>query len=469
MWQRCKQVAINYLTRKMLLLFLGCYLLMTVPLVFLASSRPDQVSRMIAGLFPPLFFLMYIGFLLGAHLKQQFSNPRARLLPGFGGPHLLVSMLFFVAALAWSVLPAWGTPTLSPIGFLAISLHLGMLGLWIGSRPNAAVIVLLLLSSILPTTAVGRGLVVEIATGAEPIMAFSMISAHVASLVLLLSHLVAMNEDDPDYSKVQSLDMWDMRAATQRNFQRNVALSGNWMLTALSASAAGRLDRATAVPATTPRQRAALFGLGDNYPSPFLMNMIVILLLEVVLLLMGGQQSIRSTQNFRTALFLPMWISFALVWGQWMPRLQRWPRLGYESLRPVSRREWVWENGVAIAKTIVLNQAVAILIQLLLVALFLPQFLMEPSLWEAVMWWSGGQVLLFGICAWLTSYGSLLVLGFAMVPCFVLLAAPWGISTMPSQVAWSIPLTACLSFGAALLGLVVSRFAFQRWCRMDLP
>ncbi len=469
MWQRCKQVAITYLTRKMLWLFLLPFGLLSLFSFFERNVPAGNPSQYLAMLLPKLMFLMYVGFGLGAHLKQQFANPRSRLLPGFCGVHLSVVMLFFIAVVAWSALPACWVSDVSFLGLSALALHIGAMGLCVGCSPHPAWIVVAILTFCLPASAWGRGLVAEITTGAEPILALSLISAHVASLVLLLNHLVGLNEDDPDYSKVQPFNALDLRAATQRNFQRNVSLNGNWMLSLLSVSASGRLERATSVPATVSRQRVALFGLGDNWPSPFLMNMLVIVVVELVLLLMGGRDRIQSPASFRSALFAPMMISFALVWAQWVPWMHRWSRLGYESLRPVSRHEWVWENGVAIAKGIAWNQAVVTLIQIVIVAFLFPTFLTELSLWEALIWISGCQVLLFGVCAWLTSHGSLLLVSMVMTPCFVILVAPWMTSSSPLQIAWSVPLTVCLSLVMSLIGAACCRSAFKRWCQMDLP
>ncbi len=466
MWAHYRLVALTYFTRKLLLLFLGVFGLITLPFVFIASSQSDPFSRNVGALLPMIFFQAYVGFFVGAHLKQQFANPRARLLPGFAGPHLIVAMTFFGAIVSWSVLPALRGYGISLLGMSAITLHLGALGLRLGCSPHPAGIAAFILTIGLPMTAVGRALVAEIATGAEPILALSLISAHMASLVLMLNHLVGMNEDDPDYSKVQSLNAFDMRASTQRNFQRNVSMSGNWMLSALALSATGQLERATSVPVTTSRQRSVLFGLGDNWPTPFLMNLMIIVLMEVLLLLMGGRNSIQTPEHFRAALLMPVVISLAVVWGQWMPWMQRWPRLGYESLRPVSRREWAWENGLAIAKSILLNHAVVALLQVLIVAVFLPKFLTEPSLWETLIWITGCQVLLFGICAWTTSYGSLLLASSVTGACFPVLLAPLHFQQLSG---WGIPLRLGVSVVLALIGIAISRFAFKRWCRMDLP
>ena len=456
----------TYGTRKLLWLVLGFYVLISIPFFFMANSRPDHFAR-VFGMFPKLFFQAYVAFFFGAHLKQQFANPRARLMPRFAGPHLVVSMLIFVATVVWAVLPAVGSPSVSVLGFSAIALHLGALALRLGCSPDPIGTAVLCATIGLSMTAVGRALAVEIAIGSEPILAIAMISAHVASLVLLLNHLTKLDEDDPDYSKVQAFNVWDLRASTQRNFQRNVSLSNNWMLNLIAGSAAARLEPATSAPATTPSQRATLFGLGDNWPSPIWMNQIMIGLMEVVLLQMGGRNSIQTSQGFRAAMLMPMFISLSLVLGQWMPWMQRWARLGYESLRPISRREWVWENGIAIAKTVMLNQAFAILMQVLIVALLLPQFLTDPVLWEALIWFTGCQILVFGICAWLASYGSILLMSGMMGGCSMGLFASWGAPVVHGT--WGIPLTACLSLVASLIGVWVSRVAFKRWCEMDLP
>lgn len=467
MWNRYGMVAQTYFTRKLLLLFLGFYLLLSIPSFFMANIRTDQFAQEFGMLAPKLFWHAYVCFFFGAHLKQQFANPRARLIPGFAGSHLVVAMLLFVVTVTWSVLPAVGSPNVSVLGFLAIALHLGALALRLGCSPDPIGTAVFFATIGLPMTSVGRALTSEIVTGAEPILAIAMISAHVASLMLLLNHLMRLDEDDPDYSKVQGFNVWDLRASTQRNFQRNVSLSNNWMLNMIAGSATTRLERATSAPATTTSQRVTLFGLGDNWPSPIWMNQIMIGLMEVVLLQMGGRNSIQTSQDFRAALMMPMFISLSLVMGQWVPWMQRWARLGYESLRPVSRREWVWENGIAIAKTVMLNQAFAILMQVLIVALLLPQFLTDPVLWEALIWFTGCQVFVFGICAWITSYGSILLMSGLMGGCSMVLFAPLGTSAI--QGSWGIPLMACLSLVLSLIGVWICRLAFKRWCLMDLP
>ena len=469
MWQRFRLIALTYVTRKLLLLFLACYALITLPFLFIADHRADQFALQFGMLVPKVMFLGYLAFFVGAHLKQQFANPRARLLPGFVGAHLSVVMLLFVMLLAWAVLPAWGASGMSLLGMTAITLHVGALGLWLGCSPQPIGFVLFIgtvLGSVV--SAVGRGLLMEIATGAEPILALSVISAHVASLVLLMNHLAWLSEDDPDYTKVQPLNVWDLRATNQRAFQRNVLANNNWMMSAMMANAGAKLDRAVAVPASTARQRIALFALGDNWPSALLLNQLVIGTLAAGLILMSGRFKIPTNGDLAWLLKLVMSLSAFFAWGQWMMWVLRWPRLGYESLRPVSRREWVWENGVAIAKSASLNHLASVVMQLLIVAVLLPDALSDPMLWQLLIWITACQVLIFGAAAWLTSYGSFILLVMSLGFGFTTLMS-LALTFMTGKLGLALPTIIGLSAGAAVLGVIATRQAMKRWCRIDLP
>ena len=470
MWQRFRLIALTYFTRKLLLLFLACYALITLPFLIIATvQRADQFALQFGMLVPKVMFLGYLAFFVGAHLKQQFANPRARLLPGFSGSHLSVVMLFFVMLLAWAVLPARGASGMSLLGMTAITLHVGALGLWLGCSPHPIGFALFIGTVIgPPLSAVGRGLLMEIATGAEPILALSLISAHVASLILLMNHLAWLSEDDPDYTKVQPLNVWDLRAINQRAQLRNVLANSNWMMSAMMANAGAKLDRAVAAPATTARQRIALFALGDTWPSSLLLNQLVIGTLAGGLILMGGRFKIPPNGDLAWLPKLVMSLSAFFAWGQWLMWLRRWPRLGYESLRPVSRREWVWENGVAIAKSVSLNHLVSVLIQLLIVAVLLPAALNDPMLWQLLIWITACQVLIFGAAAWLTSYGSIMLLMMCMGMGFAALM-PLTLTFMTGKLELSPSKFIGLTPGVALLGVIATRQAMKRWCRMDLP
>ena len=148
--------------------------------------------------------------------------------------------------------------------------------------------------------------------------------------------------------------------------------------------------------------------------------------------------------------------------------LLRWPRLGYESLRPVSRHEWVWENGVAIAKSVALNHVAFVLIPLPIVAVLLPDAPSAPTLWRLLIWSTACQVLIFGAFAWLTSYGSTWLMticaGIAGVTLLLLT-----VTFMSAKLELNLPTIIGLSFGTAVLGVIVTRQAIKRWCRMDLP
>ena len=489
MWQRFRLIALTYFTRTFLLLMFAVYALLPLPFLlaaygliprplspairFLVYQETDQFAERFGMLFSTVSWLGFVAFFVGAHLKQQFANPRARLLPGFAGSHLSVVMVLFATLLAWVVLLAWGALGMSLLGCAAIAIHVGALGLWMGCRPSLLVFGLLnvtVLGSVI--SAVGRGLLMEIATGAEPILAMLLISAHVVSLVVLMNHLTWLSEDDPDYANVLPLNAWDLRATSQRAFQRTMLANDNRSMAVLNAmelSAGAVLDRATAVPATTPRQRIALFALGEIYlPAPFSLNQYVIGPATSVLILMGGLYLFPTSMvmDFPSSFVIGFAVFFA--WIRWMIWLLRWPRLGYESLRPVSRHEWVWENGVTIAKSVALNHVATALIPLPIVAVLLPDALSAPTLWRLLIWSTACQVLVFGAFAWLTSYGSTwLLMICACIAGVTLLILT--LTFMSAKLELNLPTIIGLSVGTAVLGVIVTRQAMKRWCRMDLP
>ena len=489
MWQRFRLIALTYFTRTFLLLMFAVYAVVPLPFLlaaygliprlpplpfpFVVHQVTDQFAERFGMLFLTMTWLGFVAFFVGAHLKQQFANPRARLLPGFAGSHLSVVMVLFATLLAWVVLLAWGALGMSLLGCAAIAIHVGALGLWMGCRPSLLVFGLLFVTSFGSViSAVGRGLLMEIATGAEPILAMLLISAHVASLVVLMNHLTWLSEDDPDYANVLPLNAWDLRATSQRAFQRNVLAYDNrttLALNALELSAGAVLDRAAAVPATTPRQRIALFALGDTFlPAPFSLNQFVIGPAAIVLVLMGEMYLFPKFIVFDVPSTFVIGFAVLFAGGRWMIWLLRWPRLGYESLRPVSRHEWVWENGVAIAKSVALNHVAFVLIPLPIVAVLLPDALSAPTLWRLLIWSTACQVLIFGAFAWLTSYGSTWLMTIcAGIAGFTLLLLT--VTFMSGKLELNLPTIIGLSVGTAVLGVIVTRQAMKRWCRMDLP
>ncbi len=458
------QIVLTYVTRKLFWLLLGIILLFGLPRL---STQPDLAQQVAILTLAPMF-ITCLGMLVGIHLKHQFANPRSTCLPNFRGPHLVVAAAICLSQIG--LLAGLGSlvPEFSFSGILAALLVLLMLALWIGCSPNRAVGAVFIFPLCVPMSAFGRGLLMEIISGREPLLAGCLISGSVAGLILFADHLLSLSEDDPAYGLVYPMNPWDLRATAQRSIQRCLGQREGWLLDLMMLGTSARLTRATAEPATTFWRRVELFRIGETTPAHFAYSFAVIVLCELGFLCWMGR-FILSEQNLRVALAFPLTFAVVVACGQWLPWLSRWSRMGYESLRPVTRRQWVVENGAGILWSTATLDACLIAVQVVAIACFLPQFASSPVLLEALLIALSGQVLAFGVSAWVASFGSVFLLtawvGAALQFAFV----PWfftGLGKMPQ-----------VSFGGlmflGLANLVVGagflRMGFRRWCRMDLP
>jgi len=466
MWARLKSVAVTYLTRKLFWLFAMIYGL-ALPGMYLSMAKNSDASTLGAG-FQSLFIGAYLCFILGAHLKQQFANPRASLLPKFGTPHLVVSIgVMLVVTMITTVRASLHSAT-NWLEALAVAVHVNFMAHRLGSNPSNPSAWIFVVTVVGMSSSVGRNLVIEIITGHEPTLAIALLVGHACGLLLQLDDMLKLDEDSPGYQVVVNFNAWDMRAPAQRALIRNMSQRDSGYLRLMGWATRKRLERATAGPATTPAQRIALFGLGDNWPSPLFFNQVAVAAIAIFFLwLIGGRNSIRTANELSLLMRIFLIAIMAFVWGVWFMWGQRWSRLGYESLRPVSRPEWVWENGASIAKTVALNHFIAVVLQLVIVGVVLPEFLHDSSLWLVLMFATGVQVLAFGVFAYVSSLGSMLAMGAVMGILSSVLMIPGAFIRGDSEL--NAGLMFVLTGFAIAIGTALSGIAFRRWCRMDLP
>ena len=465
MWNRLQAVAMTYFSRKLFWVFAAGYVGLPA-MWFSVRERGDAASLGMS--FQALFFGAYLCFILGVHLKQQFANPRAKLLPTFSAPHLLVSIAITSVATSITIWAASRHREAHWLGVMAIAVHVNFMAHRLGSSPTNSAAWVFAASVIGMTTPVGRGFVVEIGMGHEPTLAIAILVSHVCGLLLLMDDMMKLDEDSPSYQIVVNFNAWDMRAPAQRNLIRNMSQRDSGYLRLISWASHRRLDRATSCPATTSAQRVALFDLGDNWPSSIIVNQVAVAGIAILfLVLIGGRSSIRTAHELSLLMRIFLVAIMAFVWGFWFMWVQRWSRLGYESLRPVSRREWVWENGVAIFKNIALNHSIAAVLQLVIVGIVLPEFLHERSVWLVLLWSTGLQVLAFGIFALVSSYGSVILMGMVMGTLSTCLMIPGAF--MPGENGLDVGLILGITALGAAVGVVITCIAFRRWCRVDLP
>ena len=459
------QILLTYATRKMFWVLLLATVLFSLEISFLL---PNALAQKIGGLAVLQFIALALGMLVGIHVKHQFSNPRSTVMPHFRSTHLAVAATICLPCVALIAAFTALIPEFTLGGMLAVTLFVIVVSLWMGCSPNLYATSAFFLSYFVPMTAFGRGLFMEIVSGREPLLVGCLLSGSVAGLVLFAGHLLNLTEDDLAYGIVYPTNPWDLRAASQRSLQRNMVQRGGWFLTALAVGASSRLARASVRPATTFWQRVKLFQIGDTMPAHIGINLAFIAVFEFGFLVFKGHM-IQSELDLRMALLVPLTLSGAIVCGPWFAWIQRWSRLGYESLRPVTRRQWVIENGAGMLLSSAIQNVTLIAIQMVAVACFVPQFAGSPVLFDALLIAIGGQVLTFGMGAWLTSFGSVLVVSACLGLTGGVTWLPWFTSSVHSGSGLSSGWIMLISLVNVVVGAVFLKLGFRRWCRMDLP
>ena len=453
------QVLMTYLTRQWVALYaVGSLLAMLISALW---SFIDPGKTLISPV--PLYFVFVLQ-LLAMHLKQQMALPQAHLVPGYRRPHLTIGFLWLTGPLLLVAFDAWNRDV-SIIGAIVITFYVWLTCFHINVWPHRvaiAALVFAILSIFVPHL---RAVVFDISLGREPLLAWSLFSAEAAAVVLLFHHLATLTEDDPDYGKVAAMNPWDLRPATARKQHRAAMLKPGRYKDSIYASASRRLDRNTQTFAKTFWQRVALNRMSEDWPTSWWFAIALIACFELFVVKQFLAQ-ILTELEFRQATMIPLTVSTWLSLAIWFTAYRRWGRLGYESLRPATRRQWVWENAVAMLMKLGQVQILWLLIQGCVLFIYFPEFRTSRVLPEAFACWLGWQTLVFGISAWIASFGSFgLKMSIAMGMLGLVSMSGVFSRLLNEQQSQELWLVTGITTGAFGLGMCV--VAYRRWCRID--
>ncbi|MCA9082741.1 MAG: hypothetical protein KDA81_01730 [Planctomycetaceae bacterium] len=458
------QVINTYLTRRLLIFTtLGFGFLYGMPLLpmLLNGGKPDDAAMAsLVLIFPAMF--------LGAHLKQQLATPEAQLVPGYRWPHLAVGAALIIVPVVLGMTVAAITGS-SMFGCVTVQLLVWNVTYGMMAQPGPFNVVFLL--CLFATMFVGplRMALFQILEGQRIELTFSLLSATAALSIQLFYQLSRLTEEDPLYAAVMPMNPWDLKAAETRRRSRAMWQSESWNTRQFQWLLLGpvhKLERLTQRAGVRRRERIQLWQLAIDWPQGIPMTVFLTLMMELVPLLMMQSERPTTDDAFAGVLAFPMMISLMLTWMSWFPHVQRWSRLGYESLLPVTRRDWVLENGLAVLRTAAIQQVVWLVVQFALLVIWFPQFIASPVLVTAALFLLSAQVLIFGCGAWVASLGSMLWKMTGMI--FLVMIAQGAWATMATQKLNLTGTIAAVCCTMAATGFVATAFAYRRWCRIDL-
>jgi hypothetical protein len=321
--------------------------------------------------------------------------------------------------------------------------------------PIAVAFLMLLVSPI--CFASGRALLNDIVRGHASDLAYLLLGLATAALVALWARLALMHEEMPEYARTAGPGFrLRVRMTGDPGFRRENAAGTapieSWV------RHAERLDKIPNVAAARFWQRIQhwrlVIGLGR---MPIFVAVLLGLWCYILPILANGSHD----RGSRTILPIVMSVLVPgmVVGGVW-PR--RWYVLADESLRPASRRQFVREQGAAMA----LEMAITWL--WLTTAFFAGALLLEPStmlsspLWPALPLIISAQILNFAVIVWVMRFrsGWLVVLPMllGLLVDGVVLATGGALAEHDEN---GHMLIAALIFAAA--GVAITYHAYRRW------
>lgn len=410
---------------------------------------------------------VWVGAMITAHAKEQLADARSSLTPGFRAPHLLVAAaLFVVTVCGVTLLVGWRT---SPVqwqygsydvwlpGYLALVLVVTAALAWIGHLQSAAGVLVLVPLTTPAWFAGGRAMLNDIIRGRSDELGYAILAAAVVALAALWARMARLHAEMPEYARTAAPGLrLRVRTTGDPAFRRESAAGAGPIEAWVRRS--DRLDDVANVADAGFWRRArhwrTVVGLGR-------MPVVVALVLGAWTFILPTLTSGARDPYAQTVLpvILSTLVPGLVVAGVW-PR--RWYALADESLRPASRRQFVREQGAAMATEL------ASVWLAITVATFAGSILPRPTqvlsspLWRALPALAAGQVLVFGVVVWVLRYraGWLVVVTMllAMTAALVVLLIGGALAQRPDI----RPLLAA-SATFAVIGLAITFDAYRRW------
>ncbi|HEX3726331.1 MAG TPA: hypothetical protein VHV08_08810, partial [Pirellulales bacterium] len=320
------QVARTYAYRPRFWIFGGCYVL---SMLWWTAHAVAPVIRSITS----VALAAMVGCFVALHLRRQFGSSGAKMMPGFAGPHLAVGAL--VSLSIWLVVPAvgaWlvGLPLVGRLGIHAIAgIFLALVVCW------RRVILLLAATPLLvmwmrTTILTDHSWAERFVEGQFPWIAASLFAIalvlHVAAAVVLLR----LSDQSAAVSD-------DFLVETPRT-DHIVGRWDDWLLTFRDTAVRHRLADAGSGWWTVERWRIPTVG---SWLQLGLAVSLAMLLLGII----WGASGERPMAGV-VAVLIAAPIMLVAPFGSWH---QRRIALGLESMRPVTRTQFVREIFLALA------------------------------------------------------------------------------------------------------------------------
>jgi hypothetical protein len=333
-----KQVSLVYLTQRYMWLIVVLFSLVVIPNI-LAAMTPDRSvgPAIMFSLGMPMLAL--IPFLVGL-VKTQFCHWRARLMPRFMPAHLIVVTGILLVFFVFYPLLLAGLSRSDPLGLIALGVAIGVPAIW-GAHLNRFWLMLISLAafySVMTSWGANWWIVEAAEHRAEHAL---IVAAGIGCVVAWLWRLVHLHEEMDDYQNIYQA-MMARRTGSEAIEQRRIVAVQVRRSRFVSMISDWWHRRIGGYHGSRPLRLARLLRYGFN-AFPIEVNAFIMLAMFVAL---GVFLSKLSNVSSGGGSFGALW--FFVMFGILIPGqmageflVQRRPRLTFEMLLPLSRRQLI--------------------------------------------------------------------------------------------------------------------------------
>lgn len=431
-------------------------------------------------------FAYFNACVLGVLLRDNIAQPWASLLPHYRKKHLLVTTLI---ALIFLGLPMFsmefvGTSDIALSSVAVIFMSCLAAGLWTLHHPALGVLAFPFLFFAMADSAASPGLAAFLA-GARPSVSAALVLLSLIGLWAFAWRLLAWNEEKFEYAVARMWgDLLRGRGGQTSGGLFN-AKSVEGSLTALPPNERAamqnvdqakspffnlrQVDELTGYNERNLWQRSLLWrhGTGPMRTSAsvgYLMVITLIMIAPMVFVpsLVGAVNPARDVVVIMSVQVMTNPVTL------WLPWLMRLPRLGYESVRPRTRREFVRELGLAFLWDVVQCWVGGVLLMGIAAAIWAPELLQVNKIFPFICCTAVGQLCAYGMMAvWLVKLVKRgLLASVACAFCPFLAMASWILFVvMNNSIGFEVNIVIASVLAVASMALIA--LAHRRWCRAD--
>ena len=425
-------------------------------------------------------FVYFNACVLGVVLRDSIAHPWASLLPHYRKKHLLVTALI---ALLFLGIPMFsmefvGASDVAPTSVAVIFLTCLAAGLWTLHHPLLGFLAFPFLAFAMAPSSdprLARFLAGTNTSATAPLVVISLVA-----LGAFAWRLLALNEDRVEYAVAR---VWGDFLRGRGQILRGQATTIDVSLAALPADERAALqnfgplknpftnlkqiDNLSGYSERSLWQRLQLWRLGTAPTRAWasvggLMLFTLVFIPPMVLIPPWAELPAR---NAVVIFSVQVMTNPFNIWLWWFKRRQR---LGYESLRPRTRKEFVRELGLALLWDVTLCWLGGVLFMGIATAIWAPELLQFKNMILFVFCTGWGQ-----LCVYAMMGISLLKRGMGMVAsvsyafCPFLAMATW-INFIAMNGSIGVEVNIAIASVLAAAGLATIPLAYRRWCRADL-